>query len=78
LGKLLAAEGNPEALSHFAAAVHLNSNLKHLHKDFGSVCAQLGRREEAMEHLKIAFQQDPEDLLLQDMLASLDAETLKH
>jgi tetratricopeptide (TPR) repeat protein len=74
LGNLLAAEGNPEALSHFSAAAQLNNNLKNLHKDFGYACWQLGRREEALDHLRIALQQNPDDVMVQDILAKMEAE----
>ena len=42
--------------------------------DFGLACLQLGRREEAQAHLRLALQQDPDDAALQDALAGLEAE----
>jgi len=75
LGNLLAHEGKPEALSHFSAAAQLNNNLKNLHKDFGNACLQMGRREEAIEHLRIARQQDPDDVVTQETLSRLEEET---
>ena len=75
LGVLLAGDGNPEALSHFSTAAQLNNNLKNLHKDFGTACLQLGRREEALDHLRMALQQDPEDVTVQEALARMEAES---
>jgi len=74
LGNLLAYEGNPEALPHFSAAAQLNNNLKNLHKDFGHACLLLGRREEALEHLMIAREQNPEDTATRDALSRLEEE----
>jgi tetratricopeptide (TPR) repeat protein len=74
LGNQYAREGNPEALPHFAAAARLNENLRNLQRDFGLACLQLGRREEAQAHLRLALQQDPDDAALQDALAGLEAE----
>ena len=68
LGNVLAAAGNPEALAHFSAAARLNDNLPNLHKDFGTACLHLGSREEALEHLKKALQQNPDDAEAQDLL----------
>jgi tetratricopeptide (TPR) repeat protein len=75
LGNLLAEDGNPEALSRFSAAAQLNNNLKNLHKDFGNACLHLGRREEALVHLNIALQQDPDDVTVQEVIARMEAET---
>jgi tetratricopeptide (TPR) repeat protein len=74
LGNLLAREGNPEALSHFSAAAQLNITLKNLQKDFGNACLQLGKKEEALEHLKIAVQQNPDDPATRDTLSRLEVE----
>ena len=74
LALLLATEENPEALVHFAAAAQLNGQLKNLHKDFGSACQLLGRREEALGHWRTALEQDPEDAALQEAIASMEAE----
>lgn len=74
LGNLLAGDGNQEALSHFSAAAQLNNDLKDLHKDFGVACLRLGRREEALEHLRIALQQTPDDVMVQDLLARAEKE----
>jgi len=74
LGNLLADDGNPQALAHFATAAQLNGNLKHLRRDFGRACLLLERRQEAEEHLKIALQQNPDDAMVQGMLAKLEAE----
>jgi tetratricopeptide (TPR) repeat protein len=76
LGNLLGNEGNPEALSYFSAAAQLNNYLRNLHRDFGRVCLQLGRRDEALEHLKTALQQNPDDGLARDMLTKAEAENL--
>ena len=75
LGNLLAHEGEPEALSHFSAAEQLNNNLTNLHRDFGKACLQLGRKEEALEHLRIARQQDPDDVTTRETLLGLEEET---
>lgn len=72
LGNLLARDGNPEALEHFSAAVELNNNLVNLHRDFGNACLKLGRREEALEHLRIAIQQNPDDAMARDILAKAE------
>ena len=74
LANLLAYEGNPEALSYFSAAVQLNNNLKNLHKDFGNACLLLGKKEEALEHLMIARQQDPDDTATRETLSRLEEE----
>ena len=74
LGNLLASQGDPQALSHFAAAAQFNNNQRSLHKDFGLACLQLERREEALEHLRIALQQDPDDVMVQDILSRTEAE----
>lgn len=70
LGNFLAGTGNPEALEHFYTAAQLNSSLKDLHKDFGIACLQLGRREEAMEQLKLGLQQNPDDAKILELLES--------
>ncbi len=72
LGNLLTSEGNPEALSCFAAAAQLNSKLKNLQRDFGKACLELGRQEEALEHLKLALQQNPADGMARELLARAD------
>jgi tetratricopeptide (TPR) repeat protein len=74
LGNLLAGAADPKALAHFSAAAQVNNNLRNLHKDFGHACLLLDRREEALEHLKIALRQDPEDMVVQDIIAKLEAE----
>jgi tetratricopeptide (TPR) repeat protein len=74
LGNLLAYEGDPEALSYFSAAAQLNNNLKNLHKDFGNACLQMGKREEALEHLMIAHEQNPDDTATRDTLSRLEEE----
>ena len=74
LGILLAEDGNPEALAHFSVALQLNQDLKHLQKDCGKACLQLGRREEALAHLKTALEQDPDDEVLREVVAKVEAE----
>lgn len=69
LGNLLASEGNPEALSCFATAAHLNGNLKNLQRDFGKACLELARKDEALAHLRLALQQNPDDVLARELLA---------
>ena len=74
LGNLLASQGDPEALTHFSAAAQLNNNQRNLHKDFGLACLQSGRREEALEQLKMALEQSPDDAVVQDLIAKTQAE----
>jgi len=74
LGNLLAESGSPEALSHFSLAVQLNNGMKNLQKDFGKACLQLGRREEALEHLETALEQDPNDAVAREILDLVQAE----
>ena len=74
LGNVFAREGNAEALRYFSAAAQLNNNLKNLHMDFAGACLQLGRKEEALEHLKTALQQNPDDVLVQEALDRMIAE----
>lgn len=69
LGNLLAADGDPEALEYFAAAARLNAGLENLQRDFGSACLRLGYRDEGVEHLRLAIQQNPDDGMAQDLLA---------
>jgi tetratricopeptide (TPR) repeat protein len=73
LGNLLAGEGNPEAMEHFTAAEQLFNTLKDLQRDFGQACLQFGRREEGLEHLRVAVEQNPEDELARELLAKADA-----
>ena len=75
LGNLLAKEGDPEALAHFFAAARLNDALRNLQRDYGAFCLQLGRREEALEHLGAALRQDPDDAPAREMLARVAAES---
>lgn len=70
LGNLLADRDDPEALSHFSAAQVLNYLLPNLHRDFGTACLRFGRHEEGIEHLKIALQQNPDDLKAREILAA--------
>lgn len=70
LGNLLADRDDPEALSHFSAAQVLNYLLPNLHRDFGTACLKFGRHEEGVEHLKIALQQNPDDLKAREILAA--------
>ena len=74
LGNLLAHEGKPEALSYFSAAAQLNNNLQNLHKDFGNACLHLGKRDDALEHLKTALLQNPDDTATQETLSRLQEE----
>ncbi|MBK5276354.1 MAG: tetratricopeptide repeat protein [Desulfuromonadales bacterium] len=74
VGNLFAGDGSPEALQYFSEAVQMNSNLKDLHKDFGMACLQQGQRKEALEHLRMALQQNPDDVMVQNVLAGAEAE----
>jgi len=74
LGNLLASQGDPQALSHFSAAAQLNNNQRDLHKDFGLACLQSGRPEEALEQLRIALLQNPDDVMVQEILAKAEAQ----
>jgi len=71
VGNLLAAGDDPEALSHFTAAVRLNERLRNLHRDFGHAWLRFGQREEGLYHLNMAIQQNPDDLELQMALAKV-------
>ncbi len=73
LGRLLAREGNPEALTYLAAAVQLNGTLRYVHRDFGLACLQMGRREEGVERLKVALQQNPDDAEILRLLSEHSA-----
>ena len=74
LGNLLTGEGNEEALSHFSSAARLNGNLRNLQRDFGIACLNFGRREEGLQHLRLALQQDPDDASLQAFLAKAETD----
>ena len=74
LGKLLALEGNADALAHFAAAAQVNGNLQNLRRDFGTASLQLGRREEGLELLRAALKQNPDDTVAQEILAKVEAD----
>lgn len=69
LGNLLARDGNPEALTHFAAAEQVNNYLMNLQRDFGTACLKLGFREEGLAHLTMALHQNPDDVMARDLLA---------
>lgn len=75
LATLLAEQGNPEALAHFTAAVQLHNSLPNLQRDFGSACLQLGQREEGVEHLRLALEQNPEDTAARELLSKAEGET---
>jgi len=53
----------------------LHNNLKDLHRDFGSACLRLGRREEGAEQLRIALAQDPDDTMARELLSRAAGET---
>ena len=72
LGNLLAKEGNPDALAHFSEAEQLNSSLVNLQRDFGAACLEMGRREEALKHLRAALQQNPDDETAREMLSKAE------
>lgn len=73
LGRLLAREGDPEALMYLAAAVQLNGSLRYVYRDLGLACLQMGRREEGMEHLKAALLQNPDDAEIRNLLSEQPA-----
>ena len=73
LGKLLAREGDPAAVTYLAAAVQLNGSLRYVYRDLGLACLQMGRREEGMEHLKVALLQNPDDAEIRNLLAEHSA-----
>lgn len=75
LGNLLAGEGDEQALSYFSTADRLNGAVRNLQRDFGIACLNFGRREEALQHLRLALQQTPDDVALQEFLAKAEAET---
>jgi len=74
MGNLLSAQGSAEALQYFAKAVELNNDLNDVHKDFAKACLKQGKREEALEHLRIAVLQNPEDAFVQELLGKVEAE----
>ncbi|MBT0665233.1 tetratricopeptide repeat protein [Geobacter pelophilus] len=74
LGNLLGRAGNPEALEHFAAAEQLDNTLADLQRDFGTVCLQLGQRQEALVHLRMALEQNPDDATAREILAQAEAD----
>jgi len=75
LATLLAEQGKPEALAHFAEAAQLHNNLPNLQRDFGSACLQLGQREEGLQHLRIALEQNPDDAVAREILSRTERET---
>lgn len=74
MGNLLADEGDQEALAHFAAAARVHDSLKDLQRDFGNACLRLGQREEGLEHLRIALEQNPDDDMARKLLARAGGE----
>lgn len=73
LANLLASFGDEQAVPHYATALQLNSTLPNLRRDFGQACLRLGRREEALELLKMAVMLDPDDAVARDLLAQAEA-----
>lgn len=69
LGNLLLETGDVAALEHYAAAAGLYATLPGLHRDFGRACLHFGRREEGLEHLRLAIEQNPEDQAARELLA---------
>ncbi|UPU34718.1 tetratricopeptide repeat protein [Geomonas paludis] len=69
LANLLAADNDPQALTHYANALQLNSSLPNLRRDYGYACLQQGKRDEALEQLKLAVMLNPEDADARDLLA---------
>jgi len=74
LGNFLAREGKLEALEHFSAAERLDSTQMSLQKDFGTACLQFGQREEAIKHLKLALQQNPDDEATREIIFKTEEE----
>lgn len=75
LANILASQNDQKALSHYATALQLNSSLPNLRRDFGYACLQLGRREEALEQLKLAVMLNPDDPVSRDLLAQAEGTT---
>ncbi|MBU5638968.1 tetratricopeptide repeat protein [Geomonas sp. Red69] len=69
LANLLASKNDPHALAHYAKALQLNSSLPNLRRDYGYACLQQGKRDEALEQLKLAVMLNPEDTIACDLLA---------
>lgn len=69
LANFLAGQSDAAALTHYAAALQLNSSLPNLRREYGCVLLQLGKREEGVEQLKLAVMLNPEDSSLRDLLA---------
>lgn len=61
-GKTLAKSGKQSALEYFTRAQRLNPRLKDIHKDLGLAALKFGKTAEAAKHLKIAHQENPEDV----------------
>jgi len=74
LGNVLAAQGDQQALAYFSTAALLNDNMRNLHRDFGLASLHFGRREEALRLLRLALQQNPEDVMVQEALAKAEAD----
>ncbi|QWV94740.1 tetratricopeptide repeat protein [Geomonas oryzisoli] len=69
LANLLASQDDPQALTYYASALQLNSSLPNLRRDYGYAFLHLGRRDEALEQLKLAVMLNPEDSIARDLLA---------
>lgn len=72
LGTIYASAASPEALQHFEQALALNPNLRDLHRDFAVAYLQLGRRDEALQQLKLALEKNPADAEAANMIANLE------
>lgn len=77
LANLLASLGDEQAVTHYATALQLNPALPNLRRDFGQACLRLGRREEALELLKMAVMLDPDDAVAREFLAQAEEGTAK-
>ncbi|MBJ6799863.1 tetratricopeptide repeat protein [Geomonas propionica] len=73
LANLLASQSDPQALVHYANALQLNSSLPNLRRDYGYACLQQGKRDEALEQLKLAVMLNPDDATARDLLAQVQA-----
>lgn len=72
LGTIYASAASPEALPHFEQALALNPSLRGLNRDFAVAYLQLGRRDEALQQLKLALEKNPADAEVADMIANLE------
>lgn len=62
IGKIYYKEGKPEALHHLTTAQRLNPRLPGISKNLGFACLRYNKTGEAIEHLKAAAIESPNDI----------------